>query len=558
MTTLVSSIAPSEYVQNPSVVAVKLNNEIFGFNDSVPCTDSDISNRFTQVLVNTPEGIRIYKRSICFLLGVAIYQCSKTCVTIMESIGNSFNISIEDENDNDFKTLLNRDLIQTTMIDLITNKKQITKEYLSIDTALNYFRSIKAYATVEYLEQYSKPFVPCYLCQGFYSIAFNIIIDNFTRINVNDFNIEILKGESFNNNNYRLYHTSLDNNNNLVLHKNIEPCLSDAYVKRKLWGKQLNFNTVSKLNYNVSRSNVKSIIQLSEALHDYQIVNISMKITTDNPKLVLIAGPSSSGKTTFAKRLSVSLETLGKKVLVISVDSYYKAWHEINSNGMKYVDWESLDSLNLDLLNDHLFQLLSGNAVDIPEYDMTTSTPMSKEHWIKTKLPEDGLIIIEGIHGLNPLLTSKIDKSDKFHIMISPLSYIAIDNFNIVSSSQVRMLRRMVRDYLFRGRSAVSTLSQWPAVAKGERINIYPNQNNADVVMNSGLLYETSVLKYYAEPLLRTILPHQPEYAEAKRLLNMLDTLVSIPSELVPPQSLLREFIGGSWFYEYGGLYKSA
>lgn len=554
MDRLVSSIVPSSYVEDPSVLAVKYNNEILSFNDSLPNISQDISNQFTSIHANSPEGIRLYKRSISYLLGVAVYKCSKTCVTIMESIGNSFKFSIDNI---DSKLLLDKDQLQSTMIKLIEEKKQISKELLSKEFAINYFREINANSTVEYLINYSKPFVPCYFCEGFYCIAYNIIIDNFFRINVNDFNIEMSIDEN-SNTNYCLYHAALDKNDNLVLYKSIEPCLTNAYITRKLWGSKLNLNSVSKLNYNVSNSNVKSIIQLSEALHDYQIVNISTKITNDNPKLVLIAGPSSSGKTTFAKRLSVSLETLGKKVLVISVDSYYKAWHEINSKGMKYVDWESLESLNLDLLNDHLVQLLSGNFVDIPEYDMKTSTPMSKDHWIKTKLPDDGLIIIEGIHALNPLLTNKIDKSNKLHIMISPLSYITIDNFNIISSSQVRMLRRMVRDYLFRGRSAVSTLSQWPAVAKGERINIYPNQNNADIVMNSGLLYETSVLKYYAEPLLRTILPNQPEYAEAKRLLNMLDTLVSIPSELVPSQSLLREFIGGSWFYEYGGLYKSA
>jgi uridine kinase len=243
---------------------------------------------------------------------------------------------------------------------------------------------------------------------------------------------------------------------------------------------------------------------------------------------------------------------------VISVDSYYKAWQEIDERGMQFVDWESLRSLNLELLNEHLIDLLAGREVFIPEYDMRTSMPMSKDHWTKMRLPEGGIIIMEGIHCLNPDLTPRVDREDKFQIMISPLSALAIDDLNFLSSTQVRMLRRMVRDYLFRGRSALSTLKQWPGVALGERVNIYPNQNFADVVMNSALPYEVHILKVFAEPLLKTISPELPEYDEARRLLSTLERVVSMPAHIIPPQSLLREFIGGSWYYEFAGHYKTA
>ena len=351
-----------------------------------------------------------------------------------------------------------------------------------------------------------------------------------------------------------------------------EPALMQAYATRKVWGQKIGFQTVTDVNKAIAGSRTKQVIQLSEALHDHSIVSIAARIagapgdadavdaseSNSRPRLVLIAGPSSSGKTTFAKRLGVALETLGASPVVLSVDCYYKAWQDIDSRGMQFVDWEALASLNLELLNEHLLALMAGEEVLVPEYDMKTSMPMSQEHWTKTRVPPGGLVIMEGIHCLNPNLTPRVAKTDKFQIMISPLSALVLDDCNYISSSQVRMLRRMVRDYLFRGRSAVGTLKQWPGVARGERHNIYPNQNNADVVMNSGLIYEANVLKVFAEPLLRSVTPDLPEYAEARRLLSMLDRLVSMPAAQVPPQSLLCEFIGGSWFYDHAGMYKTA
>ena len=348
-----------------------------------------------------------------------------------------------------------------------------------------------------------------------------------------------------------------------------EPRLVEAYAARKLWAQRLGFSSVGEINSAIiSGGRAKTLVQLSEALHDHQVASIASQITGvlggadaaggSSKRLILIAGPSSSGKTTFAKRLSVALETLGSRPVVVSVDSYYRHWQEIDPRGMQHVDWESLQSLNLDLLNEHLLALLAGNEVLVPEYDMKTSAPMSREHWQPMRLPPGGVVIMEGIHCLNPALTPRVPAADKFQIMISPLSGTRVDNLYLVSSTQLRMVRRMVRDFLFRGRSALSTLRQWPGVALGEVRNIYPHQNNADAVMNSGLCYELNVLRAYAEPLLHTITPDLPEYGEARRLLAMLSVHSTMPSTLVPPQSLLREFIGGSWFYDYNGLFQNA
>ena len=339
----------------------------------------------------------------------------------------------------------------------------------------------------------------------------------------------------------------------------VEPVLTTAYAARREWSQRQGFSSVHAVNSLISSGQSKRLIQLSEALHDSQFCSLAAQIVSSGTqRLVLIAGPSSSGKTTFAKRLSVALETLGASPVVISVDSYYKSWAEIDSRGMQYVDWESLQSLNLSLLNVQLLDLLAGKEIRVPEYDMKTSCPMSEDHWVPMKLPPGGVVIMEGIHCLNAALTPRVPRAEKFQICISPLSAVRVDNLHLVSSTHVRMLRRMVRDFLFRGRSALSTLRQWPGVAAGEITNIYPNQNNADATFNSAMPYEVHVLKIYAEPLLRTITPDLQEYEEARRLLAMLSVHAPLPTTLVPPQSLLREFTGGSWFYEYSGQFQMA
>ena len=488
------------------------------------------------------QDFRTYKRSVAFLLGAAVKRNCLKSLSVMESVGSSFHFSLNDSvvNENTAAQLL------SSLLDIIKESIPISLKSVPRDDAIKFFEGIMASQTVEFLRNKADSNVMCHCCDlGNASGVFmalshgSHLLTNTSEISPEHVNISVIS-EPFSH--YRLFHASPNKDGKLEIQITQEPKLLNAYAIRKNWAGLLNFQSVTNVNKAITDSKTKSLIQLSEALHDHQIVTIATQIAGhpgepmqgSRKKLVLIAGPSSSGKTTFAKRLSMSLETLGARPIVISVDSYYKAWQDIDSRGMQYVDWESLKSLNLELLNSNLIDLIQGKEVLIPEYDMKTSMPMSEDHWVKTKVPEGGIIIMEGIHCLNPALTPRVQKDDKFQIMISPLSGIALDDMNVISTSQIRMMRRMVRDFLFRGRSAVSTLKQWPGVVLGERNNIYPNQNNADVVMNSGLVYE------------------------AKRLLNMLDNLVSMPSNTVPPQSLLCEFIGGSWYYDYAGMYKTA
>jgi len=325
------------------------------------------------------------------------------------------------------------------------------------------------------------------------------------------------------------------------------------------WARAVSLYTVSQLNTAIRNGQSKSVIQAVEANCDRQFVELASQVKQrSNVKLLLIAGPSSSGKTTFAKRLQVQLEAYGYKPFVLSVDAFYKSWKDITSEGPQKVDWEALDSLNLQQLNDVLLALLSGKEADIPEYDMKVSMPADKSHWSKAKLdPNRGMIIMEGIHCLNPELTPAVPKDQKFQVAIAPIPALQLDAVHVLSGTTVRMLRRMVRDYLNRGRPVLATLRQWPGVVAGEVNNIYPHQHNADAVMNSEIPYEMSVLKVHVEPLLKTVKATEKEYSEVKRLLQTLEQFIALPTNIIPPQSLLREFIGGSWYYDYGGWYKS-
>ncbi len=320
-----------------------------------------------------------------------------------------------------------------------------------------------------------------------------------------------------------------------------------AFEEQSEWDKLLGVDYVCDLNDKIESGEYKELIQLSEALHEKKIAQIADEIKQHHKRIVLIAGPSSSGKTTFARRLCVQLRVNGLSPLYLGTDDYFIEREDtpLDENGEK--DFESIGALDIELFNRNMNDLLAGKTVDLPSFDFLTG---HKEFGKRiTSLQEGQPIVIEGIHGLNEQLTEFIPKDEKFKIYISPLTQLNIDIHNRIPTTDERMLRRLVRDNLYRGHSAASTIKNWPKVRAGEDRNIFPYSGEADVLFNSYHVYEIAVLRKYAEPLLRQITPKDEEFAEAQRMLQFLDFFRTIEDDsMIVNNSIIREFIGGSIF----------
>ncbi len=325
--------------------------------------------------------------------------------------------------------------------------------------------------------------------------------------------------------------------------------LFEAFETTEEWERLLGIEYVADLNEKIQQGEMKDIILLAEALHEQRIVELAREITEKKKRIVLIAGPSSSGKTSFAKRLCIQLRVKGQKPLYLGTDDYFLDRTETPLDEHGEPDFENLQALDIELFNSDMNRLLAGEEVDLPTFDFREG---KKEFGKRiTKIQENQPIVIEGIHGLNETLTSKISPDEKFKIYISPLTQLNIDAHDRIPTTDTRMIRRMVRDYKYRDHSAEDTIREWPKVRAGEDKNIFPYSGEADAFFNTALVYELAVLKKYARPLLEAISPDQQEYAEAERLLRFLSFFKTYEEEdSIVNNSILREFIGGSVFVE--------
>ena len=335
------------------------------------------------------------------------------------------------------------------------------------------------------------------------------------------------------------------------LHQSVhQEKMFDVFHQYQSWVEIMGVPTVGQLNSKVLAGDASELIKIAEAFHENKLAQVAGCVAEANRergvRLVLISGPSSSGKTTFAKRLGVQLRVLGLNPVLISLDDYFVDREKTPRDENGEYDYEALEAIDLEQFNDHLKRLERGESVDIPRYDFISGT--RQWHDNPLQLDERSVLIVEGIHGLNPALTPGVPESRKFKIYVSCFTSVALDNVSRIATSDNRLLRRLTRDYRTRGNDALSTLARWESVRRGEEKHIFPYQENADVMFNSSLFYEISVLRRFAEPILREVPVTVPEYGEAKRMLKFLDNFIPISPEEIPPTSLLREFIGGSSF----------
>jgi len=327
-----------------------------------------------------------------------------------------------------------------------------------------------------------------------------------------------------------------------------QPKLFSIFQEHKHWVEILNVPYIPVLNKMVNNGYQNQIIQISEALHENKYATIAKEIykKRDTVRFVFLAGPSSSGKTTSCKRIAVHLAVLGIKPLTISLDDYFHNREHTPRDRDGNYDFDCLEALDLNFFNRQMQDLLKGNEIELPKFNFVTGQREKSNK--KLKLMDNTIVIIEGIHALNPQLSKYIDRKNKYLVFVSALTQLALDNHNRISTSDNRLIRRIVRDYNYRGASAEKTLLMWNSVRNGEEKHIFPYQENADSIFNSSLLYEIGVLKSYCDPLLMQVPQTSPAFANARRLHEFLDNFVAINSNYIPPTSIMREFLGGSSF----------
>lgn len=480
------------------------------------------------------DGRRTYRRSVVLLLQRAIYDVygSMTQLHVMHSLGEGYYCQLE-------KSVTEHDIdrIVCSMYSFVEKDLPITKHSAKTQYAEQLFKEKGQHDKERLLHYRRSSRVNLYELDGVVDYFYGFMAPSTGMLKYFD----IVPYES----GFVLLFPGANS-------RSVEPLVTSNKLFHTLddsreWSKMLGIGTIGSLNDAIAAGRGQEIMLLQEALMEQKIGNLAAQIASDDKKkFVMIAGPSSSGKTSFANRLSIQLIAKGRKPHPLSLDDYYVDREFCPKHPDGSFDFECLESIDIKLFNEDMNRLLKGEAVDMPSFNFKTGKREYRGR--KLTLGADDILVIEGIHGLNDRLSQLIPPEHKFKIYISALTQLNIDEHNPLSTTDERLIRRIVRDARTRGTNAMETIAMWPSVRKGERENIFPFQEQADVMFNSALVYELAVLKVYAEPLLFGIERDCPEYLEAKRLLKLLDYFLPMPADGIPNNSLLREFVGGSCF----------
>lgn len=534
-----------EYPKNVAldIIAKDLSNEYKGIvtigkiKNKLKDLNSTLDKNCDLELIDTtqPDGMRVYMRTLSLIFIKACEEIFNGCkVTIEHSLSNGLYCEIK--NNKSEVTEEDIEKIKAKVKSIIESDLKIEKIVTDKSEAIKILKNNNKNAKAELLKYKEYEDVKLYKCGGYINHFYGHMLPSTSHVKTFD----IKKWQS----GVVILGPSKENKNepqNFVA----QPKLSNIYKESEIWSELIGIDKVASLNEAIESKKYGEIISIVEALHEKKISQIADIIKENNKRVILIAAPSSSGKTSFAHRLSIQLKVNNLHPVPISLDDYFVDREDTPLDEFGNFDFESIYAIDLELFNSDLEKLLKGEEIKLPKFNFKTG---KREFSGKTlKIEKDQPIILEGIHALNPMLTQSIDDKDKFKIYISVLTQINLDNHNRIPTTDLRLIRRIVRDYNFRGYSAEKTILNWWSVRRGEDKNIFPYQEEADIMFNSACLYELAVLKKYAKPLLEQIEDDNEAFIESNRILKFLQYFVELDDELdIPPTSIIREFIGGS------------
>ena len=484
--------------------------------------------------LTSPTGNRVYESGLIFVLEKACLNMLNSEIEVKYSIDKGIYIKT-------YKKITKEDLdkVSREMKEIVKRDLPIQKNLVNRLEAIDYYKSTKNYDKVNVLKYSVNTNVNLYRLMDIYNYFFSYLPVSTGALK--EFKLTYIDQNSF-----VLRYPNIYYLNKIPVYKHHDK-LFNEFKKYDEWSEKLGIENVSSLNSRVTKGNVDDLVLLSENIQNNSLFKIAETIYNNKKlKLILLAGPSSSGKTTTSKKLELFLKGFGLNPIAISIDNYFVDRDKTPRLPDGSYDFESLNAINVELFNRNLKDLLDGKEVTLPVYNFITGKSELSDESIK--LGEKEILIVEGLHALNEELTYSIDKKNKYKIYLCPLTVLSLDNHNRIRTTDNRLLRRIVRDNRTRGYSASDTLSSWGKVREGEEKYVFPFQDEADVIFNTSLIYELGVLKTYAEPLLYSVEESDPMYKEAVRLLNLLKNILPISNDYIPVDSIVREFIGGGYF----------